>query len=74
LSPGQQSDLTKERNFEDAAAQLGSKMANDPEHVTKEEADLMHSREQRAHGQTEKGGITSQAHQLASENATKGTV
>ena len=48
-------------------------MANDPASVTKEDGDLLHSREQRAHGRTEKGGIASQAQRLAAENegATK---
>lgn len=50
------------------------KMANDPEHVTKEEADLLHSREQRAFGNTSKGGVASQAQSMVAENEKKGTV
>ena len=48
-------------------------MATDPEAVTKEEGDLLHSREQRAFGTTSKGGIASQAQSLAKENQEKGT-
>lgn len=47
-------------------------MAENPESVTKEEADLLHSREHRAFGATSKGGIASQAQSLASENEKKG--
>lgn len=54
------------------ASEIGDKMTNDPASVTKEDANLLHSREQRAHGQTEKGGITSQAHKLAAENEKNG--
>lgn len=46
-------------------------MASAPETVTKEDADLAHSREQRAFGQTSKGGVASQAQSLASENESK---
>ncbi|GAB7347999.1 hypothetical protein MBLNU459_g5496t1 [Dothideomycetes sp. NU459] len=74
LQPGQQSHLAKEQNFQQAASEIGSKMINDPDHVTKADGDLMHSREQRAHGHTEKGGIAAQAQKLASENAAKGMV
>lgn len=46
-------------------------MATNPASVTKEDGDLLHSREQRAHGHTDKGGIASQAQHLAAENAKK---
>lgn len=49
-------------------------MVEDPEHVTKREGDLLHSREQRAFGETTKGGIASQAQSVAAENQKKGTV
>jgi hypothetical protein len=49
-------------------------MQSDPESVTKKEANLLHSREQRAFGETSKGGITSQAHSVVSENEKKGAV
>ena len=73
MTPEQQSHLTKERNFQEAVSEVGSKMENDPASVTKEDGDLLHRREQRAHGVTEKGGIAAQAQRLAAENegATK---
>lgn len=43
-------------------------MATNPKAVTKEDADLAHSREQRAFGQTTRGGVASQAQSLANEN------
>lgn len=43
-------------------------MATNPQAVTKEEADLAHSREQRAFGHTTKGGVASQAQSLANDN------
>lgn len=48
-------------------------MAQEPARVTKEEADLLHSRETRAFGATSKGGIASQAQSLAAENERRGT-
>ena len=53
---------------------MTARMASAPEKVTKEEADLAHSREQRAFGGTSKGGVASQAQSLASENERQGTV
>jgi len=73
LSPGEQSALTKEQNFQQAASAVGHKMANNPESVTKEDGDLLHRREQRAHGHTEKQGIAAQAQSLAADNMKKGT-
>lgn len=69
LAPQQQSQLDREANYNQAADQIGTKMANNPSNITKEEADLLHSREHRAFGATEKGGIASQAQSLAAENA-----
>lgn len=43
-------------------------MATNPQSVTKEEADLAHSREQRAFGATHKGGLASQAQSQANAN------
>lgn len=74
LSSDEQSHLAKERNFQSAADQISDKIANHPEQVTKDDADLLHSREQRAHGHTDKGGIAAQAQHLASENAAKTAV
>lgn len=73
LSPEEQSRITKEHNFGSAATEIGAKMAIDPERVTKDDANILHSREQRAHGHTDKGGVAAQAQHLASENAAKGT-
>jgi hypothetical protein len=69
LNPSEQSQLTKERNFEQAVDQVASKMQNDPAKVTEEDANLLHSREHRARGSTEKGGIAAQAQSIASENS-----
>ncbi|KAG9651661.1 hypothetical protein KCU95_g11142, partial [Aureobasidium melanogenum] len=65
LSPAEQSHLTKERNLEQAVNQVGSK---DPSQITQDDANLLHSREQRAHGHTEKGGVAAQAQSIATEN------
>lgn len=68
-----QSAVDRVENFEKAAENVAPKMANNPEHVTKGDASLLHSREQRAFGETSKGGIASQAQSMASENEKKGT-
>jgi len=68
ISPTEQSQLDREANYVEAADKVGTKMATDPASVTKEDGDLLHSRETKAFGATEKGGIASQAHSLASEN------
>jgi len=60
--------MDKEANFQEAAAQVGSKLQSDPASISKEEADLLHRREHRAHGATEKGGIAAQAQSAASRN------
>lgn len=52
--PQTQSEITRERNFEEQAQLVGFKLATDPGSVSKEDADIMHRREQRAHGHTEK--------------------
>lgn len=66
--------MDRVENFEQAADSIAPKMANNPEQVTKAEADLLHSREQRAFQETSKQGIASQAQKMASENEKKGTV
>jgi len=48
---------------------VGQKLADDPRNITKEDANLLRSRETRAHGATEKGGVAAQAQSLAAENA-----
>lgn len=69
LSPAEQSQLDREANYVEATDKVGRKMATDPSSVTKEDGDMLHSRETKAFGDTEKGGIASQAQSLASENA-----
>ena len=71
--PTSQSPNTKENNFEDAKAKIVPKMENNPEHVTQEDANLLRSRDTRAHGMTEKGGVAATAQHLAAENEKKGT-
>ena len=44
-------------------------MADNPASVTEKDAALLHSREHRAHGHTEKGGIAAQAERQAAENS-----
>ncbi|KAI4162036.1 MAG: hypothetical protein LQ342_004348 [Letrouitia transgressa] len=68
LDPQTQSQMGRQANFQDAAAKVGSKLVNEPSNVTKEEADLLHSREQRAFGITEKGGLASKAQHQVAEN------
>ena len=69
LTPAEQSQLDREANFEEAADKVGTKLTNEPGSVTKEEGDLLHSRETKAFGATEKGGIASQAQSQAAKNA-----
>ena len=69
--PATQSTIDRKQNFEQVAAEVGQKMENAPGQVTKEEGDLLHSREQRAFGETQQGGIASQAQSLAAENEKK---
>ncbi|RMY98090.1 hypothetical protein D0862_07763 [Hortaea werneckii] len=69
--PASQSAKDRLRNLEEATSQVGQKMARDPEHVTKDDANLLHSREERAFGETEKGGISAQAQSMAAQNEGK---
>lgn len=69
LARAEQSAFDRTANYAEAAHRVGSKMATDQSSVTKEDANLLHSRETRAFGATEKGGLTSQAQRLAAENA-----
>ncbi|KAL9025912.1 MAG: hypothetical protein Q9196_005339 [Gyalolechia fulgens] len=68
VDPAVQSQMDRQANFEDAANKIGGKLVNEPGNVTKEEADILHSREQRAFGHTEKGGLASQAQHQVAEN------
>lgn len=72
-NPADQSASDRVENFDQQAQHVASKMSTNPERVKKDEADLLHSREHRAFGETSKGGIASQAQSLASENEKKGT-
>lgn len=71
VDPTTQSAADRATNFESVAEGVTSKMAIAPETVTTEDANLAHSREQRAFGQTSKGGVASQAQSLASENESR---
>lgn len=72
--PAVQSHLDKEANLADAQDKVMPKIEMDPEHVTAEDANLLRSRETRAHGVTEKGGLAATAQHLAAENEKKGTI
>lgn len=72
VNPVDQSARDRLNNFQHATEQVAPKMAQAPEHVTKEDADMLHSREQRAFGATSKGGIASQAQSMAAENEKQG--
>lgn len=74
VDPTTQSHMDREANLQDAEQKVVPKMENDPEHVTKDEANLLRSRETRAHGVTEKGGVAATAQHLAAENEKKGTI
>lgn len=69
LDPAEQSQLDRKANYVEQADKVATKMETEPENVTKEDGDTMHSRETKAFGNTEKGGIASQAQSLAAENA-----
>lgn len=73
VDPATQSQIDKEANLAEAQDRVVPKMEHEPEHVTKEDASLLRSRETRAHAATEKGGVTATAQHLAAENEKKGT-
>lgn len=74
VDPTTRSEMDRETNLIDAEQEMVPKMQNDPEHVTKEDASLLRSRETRAHGVTEKGGIAATAQHMAAENEKKGII
>lgn len=74
VDPTTRSQMNREANLIDAEQELVPKMQNDPEHVTKEDASLLRSRETRAHGVTEKGGVAATAQHMAAENEKQGTI
>ena len=69
LTSAEQSQLDLEANYVEAADKVGTKLATEPGNVTKEDGDLVHSRETKAFGATEKGGVASQAQSQAARNA-----
>ena len=60
--------------YAEVASKVQDKIATDPTSVTPEEANLARSRETRAFGSTEKGGVAATAQSLASENERRGSV
>lgn len=71
-----QSEVTKQRNLEDAVAQVNHKLKTAPETLTKEDARLLHSRESRAMGgqQPPKDSIFPTAQSIAAANKRGDTV
>jgi len=65
LTPQEQSHRDKEANLHKAEATIKPKVEQGT--VTEADANLLHSRETRAHGQTEKDGLTASAQSLASK-------
>lgn len=72
ITPAEQSRLDRERNLQEALDIVQPKMAYDPKSVTQEDASLLESREQRAHGVIPKGSVTATARSLADKNAAYG--
>ena len=68
IDPATQSQLDREANFVETADKIQNKLATEPESVTQEDAHAMHSREVKAFGGAEKGGIAAQAQSRASKN------
>ncbi|KAF2467514.1 uncharacterized protein BDR25DRAFT_374841 [Lindgomyces ingoldianus] len=58
LSHEEQSHKDMEANLENVALALRPKIGREPENLAKDETNMLHSRESRAHGHTEKGIIT----------------
>lgn len=70
FDPAEQSHEAKEVNFENVVAAIKPKLEKSPDMVTREDANSIHSREVRAHGGPEKGGVVAQAMSLAAKNET----
>lgn len=72
-NPSTQSAAHKEQNFQDAISQVQPKLEQDPASVTAEDAALLRSREVRAHGGSEKGGVAARAQKqvVRNQGATK---
>jgi hypothetical protein len=67
VTPQKQSHRDKEANLQKAEDAIKPKVEEGT--VTTEDADLLHSRETRAHGQTEKGGLTATTQSIASKKS-----
>ncbi|KAF2253062.1 hypothetical protein BU26DRAFT_449534 [Trematosphaeria pertusa] len=70
LAPEEQSHRDKETNLKMAELTIGSKIENEPEHITKDEAAYVQSREHRAHGHVKKGSVAAEALHFADKNPT----
>lgn len=68
LSPQEQSHRDREANLRKVEFVLRPKIENDPDHVTKEDASLLVSRERRAHGTVESGSLAAEAQSLADKH------
>ena len=66
-----QSLADKNANLHQAEATIHPKLENEPENVTKEDAALLESRERKARGNIEKGGMASCAQSLADQAEVK---
>ena len=67
LMPPEQSQSDREANYAEHADKVASKLKTKPGTMTEDEANTMYSREQKAFGTTEKGGLASQAQELVAE-------
>lgn len=68
LTPEEQSARDKETNLKMAELTINPKVENEPEHITKEDASLVQSREHRAHGHVKKDSIAAEAMHYADKN------
>ncbi|KAI4122142.1 MAG: hypothetical protein LQ347_006608 [Umbilicaria vellea] len=73
-NPTQQSQQARQADYEEVASKVQEKITTDPASVTPEDGNLARSRETRAFGTTEKGGVAATAQSLGSENAKAGRV
>ncbi|ORY08872.1 hypothetical protein BCR34DRAFT_657954 [Clohesyomyces aquaticus] len=64
----EQSHKDKEANLQSVMETLAPKIKQEPEKVTTEEANLLHSQQVRAHDGTKKGGVAATAMNLAVKN------
>ena len=69
--PKTQGQLSREEAFAKVVEAIEPRMSSNPGQVTQEDARLLHSREVKAFGGAEKGGIAAQAQKLASKNEPK---